>query len=282
MPAPRSSVVHLPAVLLCLLTGAAAARLQPPQCPLDLDMNPWVRIVSVHFTGNTRLPESELRAIARSLTSTPVCGRQWQHEAEQRVQYAFQRRGYFKAMVDMTPTIVRESDTRRDVKLEVEVDAGEQYRLKTIQLRNATVFSAQELRRMFPLADGDIVDGDKIRQWLEALRRAYGERGYINFTPVPDAKFDDDQRLVILAIDLDQGQQFHVGSFEVLGLEPRLTAEITALIKPGDVYSPSLLEAAWRRYERYFPRSKSFRQNSEMKTNNDSNTLSITWDLRNR
>ena len=45
--------------------------------------------------------------------------------------------------------------------------------------------NAKALRNLFPLKDGSILDRMAIAKGLENLRSAYGELGYINFTPVP-------------------------------------------------------------------------------------------------
>jgi len=67
------------------------------------------------------------------------------------------------------------------------------------------------------MKDGDIFSRDKIAKGLENLRKAYGEAGYINFTSVPDTKFDDDKKVVDMVIDVDEGKQFYVRRIEFQG-----------------------------------------------------------------
>ena len=52
---------------------------------------------------------------------------------------------------------------------------------------------------------------------LENLRKAYRELGYINFTSIPNTTFDEDKKLVILSIDIDEGKQFYVRRIEFAG-----------------------------------------------------------------
>ena len=67
------------------------------------------------------------------------------------------------------------------------------------------------------MKDGDIFSREKIAKGLENLRKAYGEAGYINFTSVPDTKFDDEKKIVDLVIDVDEGKQFYVRRIEFQG-----------------------------------------------------------------
>src|SRR5207253_8408768 len=52
---------------------------------------------------------------------------------------------------------------------------------------------------------------------LENLLQSYRTLGYINFTPVPKTKFDDQKNLITLDIDVDEGKQFFVRRIEFQG-----------------------------------------------------------------
>jgi hypothetical protein len=67
------------------------------------------------------------------------------------------------------------------------------------------------------MKDGDIFSREKVAKGLENLRKAYGTDGYINFTSVPDTKFDDEKKVVNLIIDVDEGKQFYVRRIEFQG-----------------------------------------------------------------
>src|SRR5204863_204501 len=53
---------------------------------------------------------------------------------------------------------------------------------------------------------------------LENLRRLYGSQGYLNFTPVPNTRFNEDSETVDLEIDVDEGRQFRWGNLHVDGM----------------------------------------------------------------
>jgi outer membrane protein assembly factor BamA len=79
---------------------------------------------------------------------------------------------------------------------------------------------------------------------LENLRKAYGELGYINFTPVPETRFDDDKKLIYLDIDVDEGKQFYVRRIEFIGntttRDKVIRREIA--LEEGSVYNSRLWE----------------------------------------
>ena len=87
------------------------------------------------------------------------------------------------------------SPASQRMALSFQVEEGLQYTLGEITFKNNKVISdVAALRGLFPINDGDIFSREKIAKGLENLRKAYGDRGYINFTSVPDTKFDDEKK----------------------------------------------------------------------------------------
>ena len=117
---------------------------------------------------------------------------------------------------------------------------GLQYRLRRIRFKNnKAIRDVEALRALFPIADGDIFRREKIADGLESLRKAYGDLGYINFTSVPDAMFDDEKQLIDLDIDVDEGKQFLIGSISFLGLDETAQQEVLRdfPLQPDQVFS---------------------------------------------
>ena len=74
--------------------------------------------------------------------------------------------------------------------------------------------------------------------------KAYGEIGYINFTSVPDTRFDDQERLIYLGIDMDEGKQFRIGSISFSGLDETAQHEASQdfPLRPRQVYNQKVWE----------------------------------------
>jgi len=146
--------------------------------------------------------------------------REFFDEIAERVRFEFQTLGYFKVFVkEPAITVIRRDDDRKVVDIDIHVNEGDQYRLKQIRFKNGAVFSSTELRAAFPIADGDILDRTKIGSGLERLRRAYAEKGYVNFSAVPETNLDEAAHSLSLDVDIDEGSLFHVGTLTVLGVE---------------------------------------------------------------
>ncbi len=151
-------------------------------------------------------------------------------EDTERVRAEYQNRGYFKVIVGDPKTNIHDTGHKgfhipllqhgpgKAVDITMPIEEGDRYKLGSITFKNnKAVQNVKALRGLFPIKDGDIFSREKIAKGLENLRKAYGELGYINFTSVPDTKFDDEKKLIFLDIDVDEGKQFYVRRIEFQG-----------------------------------------------------------------
>jgi len=113
---------------------------------------------------------------------------------------------------------------------------------------NYAISDPKALRDLFPLKDGSILDRMAIAKCLENLRYAYGELGYINFTPVPSTTFDDEKKLGFLEIDVDEGKQFYVSSIGILGADSQVLNDLP--LTRGQVYNVRLVNQFLRKHLR--------------------------------
>jgi len=158
-------------------------------------------------------------------------------EIADRVRQVYTERGYFTAIVDDPEVNVIWNKAKPEViDVTISVEEGHQYRLKDISFTHQKAFTEAELRKLMPMEAGDIFDVSKIHQGLENLRELYGSYGYVNSTPVPDTKIDENANLISLVIDIDEGGLFHWGKLTVTGVES----------EPG---ARQRLLKAWRAYE---------------------------------
>jgi outer membrane protein insertion porin family len=136
------------------------------------------------------------------------------------------------------------------------------------------------VRDLFPINDGDIFSREKIAKGLENLRKAYGEMGYINFTSVPDTKFDDEKRAIFLEIDMDEGKQFYVSNINVLGLDELARQELLKElpIKSGQIYNSRFWELSLEKYGSMFPDCQC--GDSERRLDEKAGTVALTLDYR--
>ena len=120
--------------------------------------------------------------------------------------------------------------------------------------------SQKALRAIFTIKDGEVFSKEKVGKGLEALRKAYGQLGYINFTPVPETRFDDEKKLIFLDIDVDEGKQFYVRRIEFVGNTTTRDKVIRreVALEEGSIYNSQLWELSLLRLNQlgYFDQLK--------------------------
>jgi outer membrane protein insertion porin family len=204
---------------------------------------PKVKVGRIRFTGNRNVNARFLRAAMKNLKPIGIphsiflenlfaktYDASKLEEDTERVRNEYQNRGFFKVLVQDPKTEIHDTGHAgvhipllqkglgKAVDITMPIEEGERYKLASITFKNnKAITNTKALRALFPIKDGDIFSREKIGKGLENLRKAYGEFGYINFTSVPDTKFDDEKKLINLEIDVDEGKQFFVRRIEFQG-----------------------------------------------------------------
>lgn len=159
----------------------------------------------------------------------------WIAEIEALVRDALQERGYFQVLLTSMPYLIRAETNERVYAVNLEIDSGPQYRLDEIGFSGATVFEAAELRAQFSLRHGDLFDVPVLRQGMTSLTRLYSGRGFIDMTPEPEFKIDEQNLLISILVRVDEGKQYHIGNVEVQGLDGQIEQALKSQLNPGRV-----------------------------------------------
>jgi outer membrane protein insertion porin family len=159
----------------------------------------------------------------------------------ERVRRAWQDHGYSKVEVNGDAKVLTSSPASQRISVTVQVDEGQQYRLRDIRFNNnKAITSGHALRSLFPLNDGDVLDRAAISKGLENLRFAYLQLGFLNFTSIPNTQMDEDTPMISLVIDVDEGKKFYVSGVSALGLSDDVLKD--SLVKRGDAYNQRLVD----------------------------------------
>ena len=231
---------------------------------------PKVKVGRIRFTGNRNIKSRTLRAamknlkpigIPHSIFLENIFAKTYDatklEEDTERVRNEYQNRGFFKVLVQDPKTEIHDTGhpgfhvpliqkgPGKAVDITMPIEEGDRYKLASITFKNnKAITNTKALRALFPIKDGDIFSREKVGKGLENLRKAYGEYGYINFTSVPDTKFDDEKKLIFLDIDVDEGKQFYVRRIEFQGntttRDKVIRREIA--LEEGQVYNSRLWE----------------------------------------
>ena len=247
---------------------------------------PKVKVGHIRFRGNKHINDRTLRAsmknlkpigIPHSIFLENLFAKTYDatklEEDTERVRAEFQNRGYFKVVVDDPKTEIHDTGRSglhipglqaglgKSVDITMPITEGDRYHLGTITFKNNKAISnVAALRNLFPMKDGDIFSRDKVATGLKNLTKAYGEAGFINFTPVPDTKFDDEKKTIDLIIDVDEGKQFYVRRIEFQGNTTTRDKVIRreVALEEGQIYNSRLWELSLLRLNQlgYFDQLK--------------------------
>ena len=204
-------------------------------------------IQSLVIASRTELPAGIRNEIDAAIPKGPFDddGHDWLGETVERVHDVLGHHAFWAANLDDGE--VREitrNPVRKNVAVIIHVEPGRQYHLKGIKFTGSKQFTPQQMMDLFPISPGDLFDTHKIQAGLEALRKLYGSRGFINFTSVPETEVDETNGLLALVVEVDEGSQFHLSNVVVRGPgDNKIRTLLHDLkIEPGQVFDAGIQE----------------------------------------
>lgn len=135
------------------------------------------------------------------------------------VQEFMRSQGYLNAKISK----LKEQDNVRSLNLTVRVEEGLRYRLGSINIQGAKVFTSEQLLEKLNLKTGDIADGQELVQWLfERVKNLYAENGYVqsDFELEPTFKSAAEKAgegIADLEVIVDEGLRFTINRIEFVG-----------------------------------------------------------------
>lgn len=212
----------------------------------------------VAFEGNRRIKDEDLSALVTSQSRRVFSATQAERDAALIVQ-AYAEQG--RASARVTPRIIRRSNNRVD--LVFEILEGGVVEVERISVVGNDVFSDRRLRRVLETKQAGIFRAlirkdsfieDRIAFDRQVLTDFYQSRGYVDFrVNSVNAELAEERDGYFISFNVQEGQQFKFGQITTTSDVPDIDSEEfqNALkIRPGVVYSPSLVENSIARLER--------------------------------
>jgi hypothetical protein len=160
-----------------------------------------------------------------------------------RLAWFYRSRGYLN--VDFRSD---KKTTERGLVVSVNINEGKTYRLGTIRISGARLFSSERIRAMLKLQAGDIADGETIDKWLdEDLRKLYHDQGYVNFYAEQDPQFRvESQRgdVVDINVRIEERTQYRVETIELQGKTtiPKDQLSRVTSLREGEIFNEKQLD----------------------------------------
>ena len=204
-----------------------------------VEEGPKVKVQEINFHGNTIFSDGELRKSMEFIKETGLIStfsgkskfdrRRLEGSLEMGVRLNYHKKGYLKLLIkepridirdmkgfSLFPIPFRRKKGKR-VFIDVDLEENDQYRLGDIQFTGNTLFEREILMRVFGMRQGDVFNGDLIRKGFENLKKIYGSRGYINWTPIPRQDIDEVNKVVNIVFDFEEGKQFILRRLDFVG-----------------------------------------------------------------
>ncbi len=234
----------------------------------NIKEGPTVKVGKIEFTGNQHVSSRDLRnamhfskpiGVPHSIILENIFPRTFDasklDDDAQLVRQEYRNRGYAKANTEEPESRIRNAgginpftlkpSTGKRADILIPVEEGERYRLGGITFSNNKHFNnSKALRSVFQLKDGDYFNASLFGKGLEALKKAYGGQGYIQFVGTPVPRFDDAKHLIYLDIDCSEGKQFYVSRIEFAGntITRDRVIRRELLVEEGQVYNSQLVD----------------------------------------
>lgn len=228
-----------------------------------------VVIVSIRLVPEGHIPDSVRDRIIWSIKSPRYYDDpelSWRIEMQEAgILTALKDAGYFLATAKVAPRLIDSNPQRSRYALKVYLEAGRQYKLRDFRFKPADpdhdtlVFPASELRSHFHLNRGDPFNTSRIREGMKDLEKLYNSEGCIDMVAEPETLIDDDLGVIDVVMRIDEGEQYHVGKVELLGLDEKTQNQLRPQFKPGDIFDGNLIDELLRRNKSLLPSDASWR-----------------------
>jgi hypothetical protein len=215
-----------------------------------------VRVNEVKFSSDTAISKPILDRCAKQIKNEYFEGMGWRDEATELMVFCLQDNGYFKATAVPEFQQLSDKGNTHHFALTFQLNVGHQYRIADVIFRGTEPFEPSELQPRLAVRPGDVFARNRIGNGLDNLRRFYSQRGYINFTPLPQVETNEAQATVVITVTLDAGRQYHVGGIEFSGVGSEIASKLrnSLELKKGEIYDGSKVPEFFRRNKTLLPK----------------------------
>lgn len=200
---------------------------------LDFKIDPGakIKIDEIDFTGNTVFSDKQLKqslehtkesSLFTKLGNKSIFYRPRFQEDLKGVADLYRSKGYID--VEVGDPVLRDAgpgksgkEERRFVRLEVPVKEGRQYRMGKLTISGNSVFSAEDLRPLIPLAPGEVLNDALVKLGLTRIDNRYGDNGYLYASSAPRYEPDPAQGVAAVDIQITEGAAYTVRRIEFDG-----------------------------------------------------------------
>lgn len=245
---------------------------------------PKIAVVSLTFENVTQLSTAQQQEIIADIESRTYKGADWLEEVDERIRYAWQKQGYFKASAHSNAHQRNDDLQNQEFEVVTNVDEGKRFLLSDIQwLGDTASFTREQLDATIPLHRMDAFEAEKVRTGLESLRKLFATHGYLDFAAIPDTAFNDDGT-IDFTIKLMPKEVYRVGTVNITGgtAGQRKRLQQKWPLRSGDAYNPYAIMNFIAKNPSMLPSYVSFADNVDATVSKENHTVDIAVHLERR
>lgn len=201
-----------------------------------------VRVHDVGFTGAGAEELPPLEGAAQALRGQKYSRSALRPQADKDLLPIYLARGFLKAKVaDAQAKVVTSTPEETQVEAIFPVDPGQQYKVSQMQWEGNKIIPVEKLQAVIHLQAGQIANAVELKQDLRGIRELYGSKGYMAASIQPIAEMDDARGTVAYQFQVKEGDLYHMGEVEILGLDTRTMYRLRDewKLRGGDAYDSS-------------------------------------------
>ena len=202
-----------------------------------------IRIRNVDFTGAGPGELSLLKAVGAKLKGQEYLRSILRAQVDKNFVPVYLAQGYLKAkFADAQAKVVQQADQESDVDVTFAVDPGKQYKATGIELSGCKVVPSAKLRELVHQQLGQPANAIQLARDTDAMQKLYGTHGYMAATIKLTPSMDDASATVKYQIQVNEGDQYHMGDLDIQDLDRRDRERAAAkwTLAKGDPYDSSV------------------------------------------
>jgi len=166
----------------------------------------------------------------------------------------------------------------------LKIEENDQYKVGEVKVTGAKAFDENFIKAVMGFVPGQVFNESLLRKGFDNLKKLYGSRGYVNFTPLPIQDIDEQNKLVNLTINVDEDRQFTVNRIAFTGNTTTRDKVIRreVMVNEGEVFNSSLWDLSLLRLNQlgYFEEIKT--EDAEVKPSPTESTIDINLKVKER
>ena len=209
-------------------------------------------VCSLNFPGAAGISEEDLRKASNQLTENDYSKTSTASFASATLFPLYRQRGRLRATFAESTAVLETADTsdcKGKLAVTIPVEEGAVYSWEKAEWSGNASVPATNLDAALGMKSGEVADGVKLDKGMQAVRKAFGHKGYIGVRIRPAAEFDDEKQRVTFKMEVTEGPQYHMGNLKIVGLgenDAQLLKEDWRL-PPGAVYDTAYVEEFMRK-----------------------------------